>query len=222
MLSQRRDKNTVKDFYEKPVFEEALRIKPKNIALYLTNEEAYLINKVKKGASVAEIGCGDGRIMHVLGNTTDKVTGLDFSKYYVHKAKENLPCSNIIRGDAKRTPLKGNSHDYVLFMFNTLGNLEGGKLDALKEAARILKQDGTIVLSVYSEAALPAQLEIYGNLGLHVKKIDSDAVYTHEGLVSERFSEEKLQRLIEKAGLHGEIKQLTQLSYIAELRKNEN
>lgn len=222
MLSQTRDENTSKDFYERPTFEEALRIKPKNIALYLTNEEAYLLNKVKKDALVAEIGCGDGRIIHALGNTTDKITGLDFSNYYVRKAKESLPCANIIRGDAKRTPLKSNSHDYVLFMFNTLGNLEDGKLDALKEASRILKPDGTIVASVYSETALPAQLKIYDALGLHVKKIDADAVYLKEGLVSERFSKKKLESLIRKAELHGEIKQLTQISYVAELRKNEN
>lgn len=54
MLPQERNKQSVKDFYEKPVFEEALKIKPEKIAQYLTNEEAYLLNNVKDGASIAE------------------------------------------------------------------------------------------------------------------------------------------------------------------------
>ncbi|VVB60176.1 Ubiquinone/menaquinone biosynthesis C-methyltransferase UbiE [uncultured archaeon] len=186
MLPQNRNEkneSSVKEFYEKPVFEEALRTKPEKIARYLTNEEEFLLGRVKNGAAIAELGCGDGRIVSLLGKYSDKIIGLDFSHYYVSKAKEKAPCSGIVRGDATNTPLKDESFDYALFMFNTLGNLNR-EIQALNEAKRIIKPEGSILFSVYSKKALPEQLGMYAALGLNVREVTADTVYTEEGLQS--------------------------------------
>lgn len=51
---------------------------------------------------------------------------------------------------------------------------------------------------------------------------DEYAIYTKEGLISRRFTKEKLENIAKQHGAQIEIRELTPISYIAILRKSLN
>ncbi len=219
MLSQQRD-SRVKQFYNHLFFENDLCVRPREIEEYLERETGYLRNIVKSGESVVDIGCGTGRVLWGLQDIAGMRIGVDFSERHVDVTRKVLKDTGIFLANAKNMNFRDNLFDCVLCVYNTFGNLGDDKVSVLREMQRIVKPDGRIILSVYSDNALDTQLRFYKMLGLNVEKMDDYAVYLSEGLISERFSEEMLRRLVEEAGgLCVEIKALTQISYICEVRR---
>ncbi len=209
----------MKQFYNHLFFENGLCVRPKEIEEYLEKETACLRNIVKSGESVIDIGCGTGRVLWALQDIAGMCVGVDFSEHHVDAARKLLKDTGIFLADAKKMNFKDNFFDCVLCVYNTFGNLGEDKVSVLREMRRIVKPDGRIILSVYSENALDTQLRFYKMLELNVEKMDDCAVYLREGLRSERFSEEMLRKLVEEAGgLCVEIKALTRISYICEVR----
>ena len=64
----------------------------------------------------------------------------------------------ILLGNALALPFPNESFDFVVF-FDILENLENKKIAALKEASRILKKDGGILLSSYSEDSFEERIK---------------------------------------------------------------
>jgi ubiquinone/menaquinone biosynthesis C-methylase UbiE len=85
-----------------------------------------------------------------------------------------------------------NTFDYVICLGNTFGNFGKDKYKILKEMKRVAKKNGKIIISVYSEKALPERIEGYKKV-VKIKKITKEGtVYTKDGLISEQFSKRKI------------------------------
>src|SRR5512133_2981551 len=77
---------------------------------------------IKKGDSILDLGSGAGNdcfVARAIVGETGKVTGLDFTKAMVAKAKENnkkLGFTNVefVRGDIEDMPLPDNRFDVVV------------------------------------------------------------------------------------------------------------
>ena len=206
-----------KRFWESIDYEEHLSRGIKN---YLRAEAKKLRKLVRNDSVVLDVGCGSGRCIALLKKTARKIVGVDYSTKMIKKAFKKVgKCSNVelFLENAESMPFADNSFDYVLCMFNTLGVLDGSKEKALMEIKRVVKPKGKIFASVYSENALDEQVKEYTEyLGLTIKKIDADAVYTKKGFVSERFGRAKIKRLFGSAGLKAGIIKLTPIAYFIE------
>ncbi len=212
--------NPVKRFYNHLFFEKGLSVRPREIEEYLEKERDCLRNIVKRGESVIDIGCGTGRVLRGLQDIAGMCVGVDYSEHHADMARKMLKDTDIFLADAKKTNFKDDLFDCVLCVYNTFGNLGEDKVSVLREMRRIMNPNGRIILSVYSENALDTQLRFYKMLGLNVENVDDYALYLREGLISERFTEERLRKLVEEAGgLCVDIKTLTSISYICELRR---
>ncbi len=211
--------NPVHIFYEAPHFE-YLDI-PKPLLEYLSAEESELKNTIS-GGSVLDIGCGNGRTTKLLSELSDTVVGVDFSDHLLNQAKINLSGKNNVElflEDAKSMHFKDASFDYVVMMWNTFGNLYSSRNQVLQESSRVLRPSGKIFLSVFSENVLPPYFEMLRCSGLNVAHFDENYVFLKEGLVSERFTQKKLEQIFEQKSLNYKIKKLTDIAYWCEIWK---
>ena len=170
------------------------------------------------------MGCGDGRsIKDILEVTTD-IIGIDHDETAVKDAKENFkdqPKIEILDADARNLPFEDNSFDFVLCL-TTFANFGESKFKALNEMKRVLKTDGNIIISVFSEEAFEERMKIYKKLNCPIEEIKGTTVIFADELIdntSEQFSEKELKEIFNKANLNIiEIKKLN-IAYICNLKK---
>lgn len=100
----------------------------------------------RKVNSVVDIGCGDGILCLTLSNHGLDVTGIDISNAMIELAKSQSPRTIKYHiGDACGLPLPDNCVDSVV-MRQILHNVFPDWSLAIREAARILRQSGTLLI----------------------------------------------------------------------------
>jgi len=116
----------------------------------------YLINKISKYLDLSksfllEIGIGNGRFGFLLGDKVIHYSGIDVDEKYVKIAKTNIPKNTNITyklGNAESIPFE-NEFDILLYAnsWHFIKNFD----NALKEAERVLKSNGIIIILEPSE-----------------------------------------------------------------------
>lgn len=181
------------------------------------------IAKLSKNRDFLEIGCGDGSILKAVLPFAKSVTGIDSSASMVLAAQEKLAGTGakVLEMNAKSLEFEKECFDLVVCCVNTFGNFsEEEKVQDLREMYRVLAPNGLIWVTVYTENGANCQMEHYKNVGLTEIKAGKEFVTTKEGFKSERFTKQKLERILEKAGLKGEIEEFTSISYLVKIRKS--
>jgi len=114
------------------------------------------INNLPKTSTVADIGCGNGRHLIPCAEHCQKVIGVDISQKLLDIVQKkvdekNLKNVELIHADVTDIPIEDNSIDAVLYIA-ALHNVECKKnrIKSLQEIKRILKDDGTALISVWS------------------------------------------------------------------------
>ncbi len=106
---------------------------------------------IKDHNSVVDLGCGNGRLYNFLRKHRKiKYTGVDNSEKLLDIAKQNFK-TTFIKGDLIEIPLESKSKDVVtaIASFHHLPTKTLRKT-CLKEIHRILKDDGTLIMSVWN------------------------------------------------------------------------
>ena len=169
-------------------------------------QKSYLRTHIKPDSKVLEIGCGNGRNLLSILNITKNLVGIDNDPKAIEDAKNNLskfPTIQIILSEATRLPFLEKIFDHVIFL-DLLYNLGSSKIKVLAEAKRVLKNDGSIIVGVYSEKALDERMEIYKRINVPIKKTEGTKVIFDESVganESEQFSQEELKNMTSEAGL---------------------
>lgn len=103
--------------------------------------------------NILDISCGHGIILSEVDGSNYKV-GLDISIESLVLAKKLNPESNLVDGDAMQLPFKDKSFDVVYAAhvipghnYAITGNKETKKIEWINEINRILKKDGTLLLT---------------------------------------------------------------------------
>ncbi len=102
------------------------------------------------GRTVADIGCGEGDLTLLLARFAKRVTAVDLSAQMLRVVQERSAEAGVANrvavetGDLEKLPLKANSQDAV-FISQVLHHA-ARPVNALKEAARILKPGGQMIL----------------------------------------------------------------------------
>lgn len=97
-----------------------------------------------------ELGCGTGRLADSLklsGSQKSLYTGIDVSKEMLERAR--LKGHQVTYGNAEHLPFEDQSFDVVAGAKGVFRYL-GGRL-ALKEASRVLRPGGTLVIHQYAQ-----------------------------------------------------------------------
>lgn len=115
--------------------------------------------KLKKGSSILDLACGYGRHSIGLAEAGYKVTGLDFSSYFLilakKEAKKRHTNIRFIKEDMRKIDFE-NEFDAVISMFTSLGYFQNEKdnLAVFKNVARALKPNGKFFIDLANPAWL--------------------------------------------------------------------
>lgn len=118
----------------------------------------YLKKFVADSDKVLDLGCGNGRVIELFRDKKIDYTGVDNSKKLIGIAKkryENYTSGNLSRqfvvGDALNLSFKNSTFDkiYSIAVFHHIPSKEF-RLEFLKEAKRVLKKDGLLVMTVWN------------------------------------------------------------------------
>lgn len=184
-----------------------LKSLPESYQIWFSEEQKYLNKHIAKDASVLEVGSGDGRSIFDLIPITTNITGIDHDANAVHEASERFAeysTIKFIQADAENLPFGDACFDFVICM-TSLANFASKKLAILEEMKRVLTNNGKIVISVFSQNALPERMKVYENLHVPIKEVtDKGTVVFDESLgdnVSEQFTKEELMEIFNQVNL---------------------
>lgn len=102
---------------------------------------------------VLDIGCGDG-VNLPLANLFSEIEyhGLDYAEKTIEVARRNYPNINFKVGDAFNLPYEDELFDMaILSSVLILYREEEDRIQLIKEALRVLKKDGILVLNVWND-----------------------------------------------------------------------
>jgi len=114
------------------------------------------IDTLSRTDMVVDLGCGNGRHLISCAEHCKEVVGLDISKELLSITKKKLEEKNLentilLHADMTNIPLKNDTVDSILFIA-ALHNIKvkDKRIQSLKEVKRVLKKDGTALISVWS------------------------------------------------------------------------
>ena len=182
---------------------------PPEIQAFWRAELDLLYNVVTSGMRVIDIGSGTGRHLLQLKDRLRLGVGVDYERTYVAEAHRRAGGLHLhfVTADAAAIPLTA-AFDLAVCLANTWGTM-GDKTGVLREMRRVAPKPQTRLLSVYSEASLPARREWYRRLGHRVLDETAEYMVTEGGFRSEHFSEARLRSLVGECT----IRPLTGIAY---------
>lgn len=169
---------------------------PPEIRAFMQAEIDVLGDVITEGIRVIDVGCGTGRHLRLLTDRLRLGVGIDYEHSYIVGARRRATAPHLhhITCDACAIPVVG-AFDVAMCLTNTWGTMSD-KTGVLKEMRRLAPKAGTRLLSVYSEASVPARREWYRRLGHAVLEETADHLVTEGGFRSEHFSEARLRDLV--------------------------
>ncbi|MBI2110495.1 class I SAM-dependent methyltransferase [Candidatus Woesearchaeota archaeon] len=207
------------DFWEK-----LLKNMPNSYRRWFKEERKYLLKHITKNAKVLEVGCGDGRSIKDILDVTTNIVGIDHDEKAVADVKNNFKdykTIRILKAKAENLPFENKEFDFVICM-TTFANFADSKQKVLSEMKRVLKDDGFIIISVFSEDAFEERMKIYKKLNFPIKEIKGTTVIFNEEIgdnVSEQFSKEQLVGVFSKANLSVVDIKKKGIAYLCKLKK---
>ena len=152
------------------------------------------ILKTKRGAKIAEIGCGDGIFLkRVVNSYQVEGWGLDVSTYSIQRAKKQSPMNiKFESGLAENLPYKSNFFDAIMCI-SVLEHFRGQEINrAIKEMYRILKPGGYLVIGS------PVKNPMTDFIIDHFLSFDPDDIHPsgHKQIIKGIEREVKIEKLI--------------------------
>lgn len=112
-------------------------------------EAALRLAQVEPGKPVADLGCGYGRhLTALIEHGHPHPLGIDRSPLLLAEARREAPTARLLRADLRRLPLHAGSLAAAFCFYSSmfLGTHEDA-MAALREAARVLRPGGSLVLT---------------------------------------------------------------------------
>lgn len=161
-------------------------IAPPRVRQYLEAEVNHVLQKIRLGDTVLELGCGYGRILPRLAQKARWVIGIDTSVSSLLLGREmfcGISNCHLLNMDAVQLAFRDRIFDRVVCIQNGISAFHVNQRDLIRESIRVAKPGGIVLFSSYSDKFWKDRLEWFqlqseaGILG----KIDSEK--TRDGVI---------------------------------------
>lgn len=155
-------------------------------------DDSFLITKIEESMSVLDVGCGPGYVIEHLLYKTNNITGVDYDKTAIERAKEKFKDSNItlLCDDVFNFLAANENKTFDVVVMSHL-------LEHIDNPGKFLQKMSTKANFFYIEVP---DFET-NHLNLYRKVVGTDLIYTDADHVSE-FDRKELEHLIAQANLH--------------------
>ena len=119
------------------------------------------IIKPGKGMRILDIAAGPGSSSEPLHKAGAEVISLDFSEGMLEQGRKARPYLTFVKGDALKLPFKDNEFDVTTISFG-LRNTKDYEA-ALREAFRVTREGGWMVIVEFSTPTFPLFRKLYMN-----------------------------------------------------------
>ena len=171
-------------------------------------ELSSLFSDLEPGEKILDLGCGNARYCKLFKEKGVDYTGIDTSENLIKIAQAKYPGAKLLSGDALNLPFENNSFDkvYSIAVLHHIPSKEF-RLEFLKEAKRVLKPKGKLILTVWKlygkkELSLLIKYTILKIIGR--SKLDFKAVLRSWAKETTRyyywFSQRELIKLVKRTG----------------------
>lgn len=158
----------------------------------------------RPGALMLEGGCGMGNYVTYYTSRGWRVVGLDFAQETLKKLRIRQPNLNLCGGDVSRLPFADETFD-IYYSGGVVEHFEGGAEASLREARRVLKKDGFLLISVPYQSPLrqilsPLKRDIW-------RKVEKSAVDENGDLMNGKrffqyaYRQKEFKQMLSDAGL---------------------
>jgi SAM-dependent methyltransferase len=136
-------------------------IAPVRVRQYLDAEVSHVLEKIRPGDSVVELGCGYGRIIPRLAAKAGWVVGIDTSVASLEYAQETIDIQNcsLSRMNAVKLGFCDGAFDCVVCIQNGISAFHVDQQALVSESVRVAKAGATVLFSSYSERFWKDRLE---------------------------------------------------------------
>lgn len=144
-----------------------------------------LISLLKLGDTL-DIACGDGVLAELIAGHAGSVTCVDVSATLIEAARRRLQSYanvNFVTADMHALPLPTAQYDQAFLMHALAYTREPAKV--LKEAARVLKPGGRLVVAALNQHAHKATMQAYDHVNLGVTPAALTKLLQNAGLKME-------------------------------------
>ncbi|MBM9519597.1 methyltransferase domain-containing protein [Desulforhopalus vacuolatus] len=166
------------------------------------------MSPVSKNTSVLDIGCGTGSLLKIYQKYTENISGIDVSLSMIRVARKKLnEKANLIVGSATKTEFKPHSFDLITCSLILHEVSDVIRIEILKEATRILQNNGRILLIDYHPGPIENFEGVYSKIV--IRFFEFLAGGDHHKNYRHFIKNGGLPRVIEKAGLKIEKERIT-------------
>jgi 2-polyprenyl-6-hydroxyphenyl methylase/3-demethylubiquinone-9 3-methyltransferase len=137
-------------------------VAPPRVQQYLEAEIEHVRSRLGSADAVLELGCGYGRVAFRLAEAARRVVGIDTAEESLKLARElagpNSRCE-FLNMDALDLRFAAGEFDAVICVQNGVCAFGVGQEALLREALRVTRPGGTVLLSTYSDRFWAHRLE---------------------------------------------------------------
>jgi len=172
---------------------------PPRVQQYLRAEVDFVLDHIRPGDTVLDLGCGYGRTMREFARKAGFVTGIDISRSSFSLGQSYLkPERNclLLEMDAAHMAFLDESFDTVVCIQNGISAFRRDPLRLFQESIRVVKPEGVVLFSTYSEKFWDDRLEWFrkqageGLLGeVDEEKTGGGVIVCRDGFRASTFTE---------------------------------
>lgn len=198
-------------------------VAPPEARNYLEAEIDFVRARSKPGERLLELGCGYGRVLARLDGVD--AWGIDTSQESLAMAQELLPAScRLICMDAGRMAFAEHAFDIVICIQNGISAFGIDQLTLVREAVRVARPGGRVLVSSYSERFWGPRLDWFmvqaehGLIGeIDMKATGKGIIVCKDGFRATTTDAEGFRRLAAGVGIEPKLVEVAGSSLFCEL-----
>ncbi|MBY8996574.1 MAG: class I SAM-dependent methyltransferase [Candidatus Thorarchaeota archaeon] len=202
-------------------------VAPPRVIKYLEVEIEHVLTRIGPTDKVLELGCGYGRFLKHLLQSSHTLVGIDTSKDSLELANDSfrkMSKCHLSQMDARTLGFHDNSFDKTICIQNGISAFKVEPKELVMESIRVTRNGGSCLFSSYSDFFWNHRLEwfkIQSEMGL-LGEIDweetgNGIIVCKDGFRATTFREEDFRKLASSLSLKAEIVEVDQSSVFCEI-----